>query len=273
MHTADRQTDSALAQPVNRSQAAVVRQIFEDSVRKLSVVVPVRDEAANIAPLLAEFAQLAQRIPVGEVIYVDDGSTDGSYEILCGLRDSYPFLRVLRHDHSVGQSAATWTGVSAARNSLVVTIDGDGQNDPADIALLYDRYGELDSGPEPVMVMGQRLKRRDNLVRKLSSRVANTVRSAALHDATRDTGCSLKMFQRSDYLCLPYFDHMHRFLPALMNRQGVIVGHVDVAHRPRLRGVSKYGTWDRLWAGIADLVGVMWLQRRGLEDIDVSEVK
>jgi len=237
----------------------------------LSIVVPVKNEVTNLAPLVAEFAELRNRAPVGEVIYVDDGSTDSTLDTLKQLREQYDFLRIVSHGQSAGQSAALWTGVQAAANGLVATLDGDGQNDPADIARLYEAYeaGARDQGR--LMVVGQREKRHDSYVRRLSSRIANSVRSSLLKDATRDTGCGLKLFRRMDYLQLPYFDHMHRFLPALMSRQGIKVIHVDVAHRPRTRGESKYGTWDRLWVGITDLFGVMWLQRRRRPPLTILE--
>jgi glycosyltransferase involved in cell wall biosynthesis len=237
----------------------------------LSVVVPVKNEADNIAPLVAEFAALKERTPIGEVIYVDDGSTDNTRDKVKNLQDKYPFLRIISHNRTAGQSAALWTGVKAAANGLVATIDGDGQNDPADIERLYSLYVEHSQSNGPLMVMGQRVGREDNFIRRMSSRIANSVRSSLLRDRTRDTGCSLKLFRRTDYLHLPFFTNMHRFLPALMNRQRVTVMHIDVAHRPRLRGSSKYGMWNRLWVGIADLLGVMWLQRRSAAPLTILE--
>jgi dolichol-phosphate mannosyltransferase len=237
----------------------------------LSIVIPVKNEEQNIVPLVSEFLVLSEKIPVGEVIYVDDGSTDGTRETLKQLQEEHPFLRIVSHNRSAGQSAALWTGVRAASNGLVATIDGDGQNDPADLASLYECYVAHAEKQGPLMVMGQRLKRQDNVIRRLSSRVANSVRSFLLRDNTRDTGCSLKLFRRSDYLNLPYFTNMHRFLPALMVRQGVRVEHVDVSHRPRTRGTSKYGLWNRLGVGVVDLFGVMWLQRRGLPALTILE--
>lgn len=237
----------------------------------LSIVIPVKNERDNIGPLLAELSALAGRVPLGEVIYVDDGSTDGTLETLKNFQNQYSFLRILSHDRSAGQSAALWTGVRAAGHDVIATLDGDGQNDPADIKQLYDCYQTHSAGKIPLMVVGQRVKRQDNLIRKLSSRIANNVRSSLLKDSTRDTGCGTKLFRRYDYLRLPYFNHMHRFLPALMKRDGVAVMHVDVSHRPRLCGVSKYGTLDRLWVGISDLFGVMWLQRRACPNLTVLE--
>lgn len=228
----------------------------------LSIVIPVKNEAQNVAPLLAEFKVLNEHVPVREIIYVDDGSTDETRAALVRAQAEYPFLRIISHDHNAGQSAALWTGINAAKDELVATIDGDGQNNPADIEALYKCFIAHAQDANPLMVMGQRLKREDNALRRLSSRVANAVRSSMLRDGTRDTGCSLKLFRRSDYMSLPYFDHMHRFLPALMHRLGVRVMHIDVSHRPRLHGISKYGIWNRLWVGIVDLLGVMWLLRR-----------
>lgn len=237
----------------------------------LSIVIPVKNEKDNIAPLLAELAALADHVPLGEVIYVDDGSTDGTLETLKNFQNQHVFLRVLSHDRTAGQSAALWTGVRAAGHDVIATLDGDGQNDPADIKKLYECYQVHSAGKTPLMVVGQRLKRQDNMIRKLSSRIANGVRSALLKDSTRDTGCGIKLFRRHDYMRLPYFNHMHRFLPALMKRDGVPVMHVDVSHRPRTRGVSKYGTLDRLLVGITDLFGVMWLQRRACPNLVVLE--
>ncbi|MBI4031670.1 MAG: glycosyltransferase family 2 protein [Proteobacteria bacterium] len=237
----------------------------------MSIVIPVKNERENIAPLLSELAALAEKIPVGEVLYIDDGSTDGTLDMLKDLRAKHSFLRVISHDRSAGQSAALWTGVRAAGNDLIATLDGDGQNAPADIEMLYARYKSELPRNAPLMVAGQRMKRRDNAVRRISSRLANGIRSFALKDGTRDTGCSLKIFRRQDYLKLPYFDHMHRFLPALMARQGVAIAHVGVSHRSRAHGASKYGFWDRLWVGISDLLGVMWLQRRAYPSVVALE--
>lgn len=237
----------------------------------ISIVVPVFNEEENIEPLLAEIAAVAAAVPVTEVLYVDDGSTDGTPRVLKSLRARFPFLRVLRHDRCGGQSAGLWTGVQAARNEIVVTLDGDGQNDPADISRLLEVYKKESTGNPAVMVAGQRRKRNDSWVKRISSRLANRIRSGLLKDGTRDTGCSLKLFRRSDYLRLPYFNHMHRFLPALMMRDGVKVVHADVSHRPRARGVSKYGTLDRLAVGVADLWGVWWLLKRPRALVPVSE--
>lgn len=228
----------------------------------ISVIVPVYNEKDNIEPLLREIAEAATSLPISEIIYVDDASTDGSFELLKKLRATYPALRILKHKAQSGQSAALWTGVTAAGNELIVTMDGDGQNNPADIKHLYEALGATEKPFPKKMVLGERAKRNDNLIRRLSSRIANGIRAGLLKDRTKDTGCSLKMFRRKDYLNLPYFDHMHRFLPALMLREDVELVHVPVSHRPRVHGDSKYGTLDRALVGISDIRGVLWLQKR-----------
>lgn len=236
----------------------------------ITVVVPVLNEEKNIEPLIREIS--AVNAPISEIIYVDDGSTDETVEILQSLRKKYPYLRVICHGVRAGQSSALWTGIKAAGNDLIVTLDGDGQNDPADIAAVYQAYKtESQRHNRRIMVAGQRIKRLDSLAKRLSSRLANKLRSKILNDKTRDTGCSLKLFRRHDYLSLPYFNHMHRFLPALMMRDGVKVVHVDVSHRPRTNGVSKYGTLDRAFVGVSDLMGVRWLQMRGPSHIEALE--
>ncbi len=222
------------------------------------MVVPVRNEAGNIAPLIAEIrAALAGR--AFEIVYVDDGSTDGSWAELQAEAASGD-LRALRHAASCGQSAAIATGVRAARGSWIATLDGDGQNDPADIPALLAR---AQAGAGRVLVAGHRVARRDTGVKRFSSRFANGLRAWLLGDATPDTGCGLKVFSRALFLELPRFDHMHRYLPALAIRAGARVESVPVNHRPRARGRSNYGVFDRLWVGIFDLVGVLWLMRRG----------
>lgn len=232
----------------------------------LSAVVPVRDEAGNIDALIAELQQALRPLKAFEIVYVDDGSMDGTGPALAVAAERVPELRVERHETSGGQSAALLTGIRAARADWVVTLDGDGQNDPADIALLLKacdaELKRLNDPEAAVMICGRRARRRDTWVKRVSSRVANAVRATLLGDDTPDTGCSLKLFRRRDYLMLPYFDHMHRFLPALMLRQGGRVLSVAVNHRPRMSGKSNYGVFDRLWTGIVDLLGVMWLMRR-----------
>jgi len=227
---------------------------------QLSIVVPVRNEADNILPLLAEIHAALEGLGEFEVVYVDDGSTDATPQRLTEAMKRYPRLRVLAHRVSCGQSTALMTGMRAARSEWIVTLDGDGQNDPADIPkLLAARDG---AAANLQLVVGYRKNRRDTSLKRLSSRIANGVRSRLLGDATPDTGCGLKVVARAVYLELPFFDHMHRFLPALVQRGGGATISVEVNHRPRTRGTSNYGLFDRLWVGIVDLVGVMWLRRR-----------
>ena len=234
---------------------------LDTSVPDFSVVVPVRNEADNISPLIAELKTVMTALQPYEIVIVDDGSDDATPEVLRDQARACPELRVIRHRSSVGQSAAITTGVNEARAGIIITLDGDGQNDPADIPALLDRFREADN-PDLLLVTGERQKRRDSLLKRLSSRVANAVRGTLLGDHTPDTGCGLKVFSRPAYLAMPGFDHMHRFLPALMLCQGGHVLSVPVNHRARQHGVTKYGVFDRLRVGIVDLFGVMWLQRR-----------
>jgi len=230
---------------------------------EISVVVPVRNEAGNIAPLVNEIRDAVRSIGATfEIIYVNDGSTDDSAAELTATRQSAPELRVLHHAQSQGQSRALITGIRAARGDLIVQLDGDGQNDPARILDLWARYQEELKTNSRLMICGWRRNRKDTGWRRLSSRFANGLRARLLGDRTPDSGCGLKLYPRLAFLDLPHFDHMHRFLPALFTRRGFTVQSVDVNHRPREHGQSNYGTLDRLWAGIWDLMGVMWLQRR-----------
>jgi dolichol-phosphate mannosyltransferase len=235
----------------------------------ISVVVPVRNEAGNIAPLIAEIARAMQGRAF-EIVYVNDGSTDATEQELRGLMAMHPYLRQVRHRQSCGQSAAVRTGVAVARGSIVATLDGDGQNDPAFIPKLV---AVLEAGaPRLGLVAGQRVGRKASGFKKLQSRLANGVRKAVLKDGTRDTGCGLKAFRRDVFLALPYFDGLHRFVPALVRREGFEIGYVDVIDRPRGHGVSNYGFWDRLWVGILDLAGVWWLIRRRKRVPNAEEV-
>ncbi|RTL54709.1 MAG: glycosyltransferase family 2 protein [Bradyrhizobiaceae bacterium] len=235
-------------------------QVSSSAAPAVSIVVPVRNEADNIAPLIAEIAAaLDGRWPY-EIIYVNDGSTDATGERLLAEMKQRPMLRQIRHAVSTGQSAAVRTGVRFARGTIVATLDGDGQNDPK---FLPDLIGAVEKGGAQVgLAAGQRLGRKDTGFKKIQSRIANGVRNAILKDGTRDTGCGLKAFRREVFLAMPYFDGLHRFLPALMRREGFGIVYVDVVDRPRLSGVSNYGFFDRLWIGIMDLAGVWWLIRR-----------
>lgn len=226
----------------------------------VSVVVPVRNEVDNVAPLVTEIAAALEGHWPFEVVYVNDGSTDGTEAELQRLMALHPWLRRVRHKQSCGQSAAVRTGAAAARAPIVVTLDGDGQNNPT---FLPAMIRALETGQPGVgLVAGQRVGRKATGFKKLQSRIANAVRSAVLRDGTRDTGCGLKAFRRDVFLALPYFDGLHRFLPALVKREGFTIGYIDVVDRPRQGGVSNYGLWDRLWVGILDLAGVWWLIRR-----------
>jgi dolichol-phosphate mannosyltransferase len=227
----------------------------------LSVVIPARNEAPNIAPLVAEIRAALDGAVDYEIVYVDDGSSDETAAAIRALMPGFARLRLVRHAQSCGQSAAIRTGVVAARGSWIATIDADGQNDPADMPRLWE-LARTTRSDEKLLIAGFRQKRRDTIVKRLSSRIANAVRGRMLGDHTPDTGCGLKFMRRELYLVLPFFDHNHRFLPALVLRQGGTVRSVAVNHRPRQRGVSNYGLFDRLWVGIVDLFGVMWLQHR-----------
>ena len=231
---------------------------------ELSVVVPVHNEAGNIDPLVGEIVGALTGVASFEIIYVDDGSSDATLESLTAARQHAPMLRVLRHARSMGQSTALRTGVLAARGLWIATLDGDGQNDPADIPALLARARELalQRGDNAVLIAGWRSRRRDSWYTRWQSKVANALRARLLRDGTPDTGCGLKVYARELFVALPYFDHMHRFMPALVKRAGGEVQSMPVNHRPRTRGSSHYGLFNRLGAGIVDTAGVMWLARR-----------
>jgi dolichol-phosphate mannosyltransferase len=227
----------------------------------LSVVIPARNEAGNIGALIDEIVAALSPLGPFEVIVVDDGSTDETARELAAKAASVPYLRVLRHPVSAGQSAAIHSGVRAAKGDIVCMLDGDGQNPPAFLPGLVAPLQR--PGAEAVgLVAGQRQKRQDTWSRKAASRFANGLRSWLLNDGTRDTGCGLKAFRREAYLALPYFDHMHRYLPALFARDGWAVVHVDVSHRSRGGGRSNYSNLQRALVGSVDLFGVAWLIRR-----------
>lgn len=255
-----RHTDTAAPHPRSGfASPAGSRSPFE-----LSVVVPVHNERQNLAPLIHEIIAALSGVLPFEIVYVDDGSTDGSGTALQQLQLQVPPLRVLHHERSTGQSTAIRTGVLAARGRWIATLDGDGQNDPADIPALLTQACSLAAqrADERVLVAGWRTTRRDTTYTRWQSWIANSIRARLLRDGTPDTGCGLKVFSRSVYLDLPYFDHMHRFLPALVRREGGAVQSVPVNHRARAHGTSHYGLLNRAWAGVVDLAGVMWLARR-----------
>lgn len=230
------------------------------AVPRISVVVPVKNEEGNIRTLIGEIVQAVKDIAPFEVIYVDDGSTDGTWSVLSDIQKNAPWLIHVRHAESCGQSAAVRTGVRAASAPVVVTLDGDGQNDPSYIPAML---AVLETGgPAMGLVAGQRVGRKDGKFKSWQSKIANRVRGWILRDGTRDTGCGLKLFRRDVYLALPYFDALHRFMPALVKREGFGIGYLDVLDRTRRAGISNYGLFDRLWVSIMDLAGVWWLIRR-----------
>jgi len=236
---------------------------------ELSVVVPVHNERDNIVPLLTEVAAALRGKADFEIVYVDDASKDDSLVVLTAAKTQFPELRVLRHLSQSGQSTALRTGIRAARGEWIATLDGDGQNDPADIPkLLTMRAGS----PAAIKLFaGWRVDRKDTGSKRWASKFANAIRSRLLRDETPDTGCGIKLFERAAFLDLPYFDHMHRYLPALFQRAGWQVRSVPVNHRPRGSGVSNYNNFNRALVGIADLRGVAWLIRRskrtGVEEV------
>jgi dolichol-phosphate mannosyltransferase len=236
----------------------------------ISVVVPCKNERDNVAPLVDELEAALRLIGPFEVIYVDDGSTDGMGDEITRLAATRPWLRQIRHERSGGQSASVRTGVRAARADIIATLDGDGENNPAYVPALYRA---LTASSENGIAAGQRMGRKASGFKKFQSRIANAVRGGILRDGTRDSGCGLKCFPRALFLSLPYFDAIHRFLPALVVREGYKVVHVDVLDRTRLSGTSNYTMWNRLWVGILDLAGVWWLIRRKKPSPAAVEIK
>jgi len=238
----------------------------------LSVVIPVLNEEENVEPLYRETCAALDPVADYEVIFVDDASTDGTPERLAALAaEPGSRLRILRHATRCGQSAALRTGILAARSAWIATLDGDRQNDPADLPGMIELARGRDADAPPVLFIGHRTRRRDSGMKRLASRFANGLRSRMLRDGTPDTGCGIKLFPRDLYLRLPYFNHMHRFLPALVQREGGEAVSVPVRHRPREKGVSKYGIVDRALAGAWDLLGVAWLVNRFPRDFRAEE--
>lgn len=241
-------------------------QKFEPTI---SVVIPVHNEGDNITHLLLETESVLQPLGTFELIVVDDGSSDNTIKNLYPIFLEKPWLRIICHKKNMGQSMALLTGIKAARGEIIITMDGDGQNDPKDIPKLLN---QMKPNHPFLLVTGRRKHRKDSWLKRVSSKIANQVRQWVLKDNTLDTGCGLKIFKKEDFLTLPSFDHMHRFLPALFMAMGGTVRSVDVTHRPRQKGLSHYGTWDRLVAGIVDLVGVSWLVRR-IKPVQTYELK
>ena len=253
---------------MTRTKAAAAQQ----TAIEISILVPVMNEAGNIRPLVEEIsaALTGRRF---EIIYVDDASTDDSPAELASCAADIPELRVLRHQTRAGQSAAIRSALLAARGELIGVLDGDGQNVPADLpALEAALLAETGKTGATGMAAGIRARRQDSAMRLLASRGARWIRRSLLADTHPDSGCGIKVLHRSLFLQLPFFNHMHRFMPSLVRRHGGVVIGVAVAHRPRLRGTSKYRILDRLVVGISDVIGVIWLLRRAPRQGEVTEV-
>ncbi len=239
----------------------------------LSIVVPMKNEAENVAFVTEAIAAACADVGPFEAIYVDDASTDGTAAAILALRRRFPFLRLVRHPVSAGQSAAIHSGVLVAKGGAICTLDGDGQNPPSEIPKLLGRLDGRAFPADVALVAGQRVGRRDTLSKRWASKAANAIRQGLLKDGTRDTGCGLKLFRRDAFLALPYFDHMHRYLPALFARDGWRVTHVDVAHAERHAGRSNYANLGRALVGVYDLIGVAWLikRRKKARGVEVTE--
>ncbi|MEO0983524.1 MAG: glycosyltransferase family 2 protein [Pseudomonadota bacterium] len=232
-----------------------------NQVPEFSIVVPVYNEAGAVGALADEIAEALDGRAY-EMIFVDDGSSDHTQAVLAELKSRHPALRAISHRRNAGQSRAIRTGVLHARAPVIGTLDGDGQNDPADLPALYRELTRPDAPGDLALVMGERRRRQDSIWRRLSSSLANAVRQFLLKDGARDSGCGAKAFRREVFVELPYFDHMHRYMPALVRAEGYSVAFMPVNHRPRASGVSKYTNAGRLMNALADLRGVAWLARR-----------
>ncbi len=228
---------------------------------QVSIVIPMKNEGQNIGTLITDILSVCAGDEV-EVIAVDDASTDDSAQVVRDLMTRHSNVRLVQHDRSGGQSAAIHSGVRAATGAIIATLDGDGQNPPAELPRLYAPLTDPNARADLGLVAGQRVKRQDSWSKRYASKFANALRGWALADGTRDTGCGLKAFRREAFLALPFFNHMHRYLPALFRRDGWQVALVDVSHRPRIAGQSNYSNWQRGLVGAVDLIGVMWLLRR-----------
>lgn len=238
----------------------------------ISVCIPVLNESGNIKTLIDEIKTASGSAPITEIVIVDDHSDDNTIDIIQSLKPHTPLIKLLSHNKRGGQSAALRTAIRAASNDIIITMDGDGQNNPADIPALYNKFLAANPQTPMLMIAGQREKRIDSNLKKFTSRMGNKIRSFILKDGIRDTGCSLKLFRRHDYLTLPYFNHMHRYLPSLFLREYGTIITADVSHRARAAGISKYGFWDRALAGIHDLIGVAWLHKRKMNNITIKDL-
>jgi len=227
----------------------------------LSVVIPVFNEAQSISNLIAEIVDALNKIDY-EIVVVDDYSTDETVDVLNKMQLNNKRLRIIRHKKNYGQSFAVRSGVKCAKSTWIATLDGDGQNDPSDIPRLFDALIEKSGKNKNILIAGYRFKRKDTWLKRISSKYANKVRSNLLKDKVPDTGCGLKLFSKEYFLDLPSFNHMHRYIPALYISRGGVVFSLEVNHRHREKGYSKYGFNNRFWVGITDLFGVMWLQKR-----------
>lgn len=238
----------------------------------LSLVIPVLNEAENIDPLLAEIAAVMTQLPeLTEAVFINDGSTDDTLKILQNAKKQYPWVSIVSLEKSTGKSSAQWYGIRAAKGELILTMDGDLQNNPADIPNLLNAYKTASAQSQKgVFVVGQRERRHDDWLRRVSSKTANRIRKALLKDDTRDSGCAVRLARRDDYLSLPFFGNMHRFISALAIQNGFELVLVDIGHRPRVAGVAKYGLWNRLIPGIVDLFGMLWLGHRRRRTARVS---
>jgi dolichol-phosphate mannosyltransferase len=251
-------------------QSLFYQGIDLDMAVALSVVVPVKDEAENVAPLAREIAGAVG--PDAEIVFVDDGSGDATASVLQSLKGEIPSLRILSHGRNIGQSRAIRTGVRAAHGEIVATLDGDGQNAPQDIPKLVRLLREAHAASRVGMVSGVRRNRMDNANKRYASGFANSFRRHLLKDGAVDSGCGLKVFRRDAFLALPYFDNMHRFLIALMQREGYVVLFEEVEHRPRTHGASKYNNLHRALVGFTDTFGVRWLQHRFKGAVEPKEL-
>ncbi len=269
-HASAKSVSSSASAPVFAFTAQIPKTVDGEGAISVSVVTPMYNEEGAAVSLIEEIAAALDGRAF-EIIAVNDASTDDTLGVLRGAQASIPQLRVLQHEVNAGQSRGVRTGVLAARAPIVATLDGDGQNNPADIPALLDQLLSADD-PHLVMVSGERQKRQDSAAKKIASRWANGIRARLLRDGAKDTGCGLKVFYKEAYLRLPYFDHSHRYLPALMRREGFSTAFAPVSHRPRVHGASKYTNLGRLAVALRDLLGVLWLIDRARPPITISEV-